>query len=152
VFIANPNNPTGTLLAAEELHGFLKAVPENVAVVLDEAYVEFLDPAARAPSVGWLAEFPNLIVTRTFSKAWGLAALRVGIYSMYEAGYATEHDKLIAEKIAYVLCGGDLSEPGWVPEQHILDLEQEAFVDLCREPKTIERIAHMLQFNKPLRN
>lgn len=81
-----------------------------------------------------------------------LAALRVGIYSMYEAGYATEHDKLIAEKIAYVLCGGDLSEPGWVPEQHILDLEQEAFVDLCREPKTIERIAHMLQFNKPLRN
>jgi histidinol-phosphate aminotransferase len=78
VFIANPNNPTGTLLPADELHGFLKSVPVNVAVVLDEAYVEFLDPADRAPSVGWLAEFPNLIVTRTFSKAYGLAGLRVG--------------------------------------------------------------------------
>ncbi|MDD3529075.1 MAG: histidinol-phosphate transaminase [Gallionellaceae bacterium] len=87
VFIANPNNPTGTLLAAEELHGFLKAVPENVAVVLDEAYVEFLDPAARAPSVGWLAEFPNLIVTRTFSKAYGLAGLRVG-YALARHGLA----------------------------------------------------------------
>jgi len=78
VFIANPNNPTGTLLAAGELHDFLAAVPENVAVVLDEAYVEFLDPADVAPSVAWLAEFPNLIVTRTFSKAYGLAGLRVG--------------------------------------------------------------------------
>jgi histidinol-phosphate aminotransferase len=78
VFIANPNNPTGTLLSAAELLGFLKLVPESVAVVLDEAYVEFLDPAERAPSVEWLAEFPNLIVTRTFSKAYGLAGLRVG--------------------------------------------------------------------------
>jgi histidinol-phosphate aminotransferase len=78
VFIANPNNPTGTLLAAGELHDFLAAVPENVAVVLDEAYVEFLDAADIAPSVAWLAEFPNLIVTRTFSKAYGLAGLRVG--------------------------------------------------------------------------
>jgi histidinol-phosphate aminotransferase len=78
VFIANPNNPTGTLLPAGELHGFLKTVPETVAVVLDEAYVEFLNPADRAPSVALLAEFPNLIVTRTFSKAYGLAGLRVG--------------------------------------------------------------------------
>jgi histidinol-phosphate aminotransferase len=78
VFIANPNNPTGTLLTADALHGFLKSVPETVAVVLDEAYVEFLDPAERAPSVTWLAEFANLVVTRTFSKAYGLAGLRVG--------------------------------------------------------------------------
>ena len=78
VFIANPNNPTGTLLPAEALHGFLKALPEAVVVVLDEAYVEFLDPAEQAPSVAWLAEFPNLIITRTFSKAYGLAGLRVG--------------------------------------------------------------------------
>lgn len=81
-----------------------------------------------------------------------LAALRIGVYSMHEAGYATDHDVLIADKIAHVLCGGDLSEPGWVPEQYILDLEREAFVELCHEPKTIERIMHMLQFNKPLRN
>jgi len=81
-----------------------------------------------------------------------LAALRIGVYAMHEAGYATEHEVLIANKIAYVLCGGDLSEPGWVPEQYILDLEREAFVELCRESKTHERIAHMLQYGKPLRN
>jgi histidinol-phosphate aminotransferase len=78
VFIANPNNPTGTLLEADELHAFLRRVPADVAVVLDEAYGEYLDPGQRAPSLQWLAEFPNLIVTRTFSKAYGLAGLRVG--------------------------------------------------------------------------
>ncbi|NLX09903.1 MAG: 3-hydroxyacyl-CoA dehydrogenase/enoyl-CoA hydratase family protein [Chloroflexi bacterium] len=81
-----------------------------------------------------------------------LAALRMGVFSLREAGYATEHDALIANRIAYVLCGGDLSEPGWVPEQYILDLEREAFVELCHEPKTLERIGHMLQTGKPLRN
>jgi len=78
VFIANPNNPTGTLLSAGELHEFLQSVPPTVAVVLDEAYGEFLDARLRAPSVSWLSEFPNLILTRTFSKAYGLAGLRVG--------------------------------------------------------------------------
>ncbi|HRH80361.1 MAG TPA: histidinol-phosphate transaminase [Thiobacillaceae bacterium] len=78
VFIANPNNPTGTLLENRELADFLAAVPEQVAVVLDEAYVEYLDEARRSPSLDWLASFPNLILTRTFSKAYGLAGLRVG--------------------------------------------------------------------------
>jgi histidinol-phosphate aminotransferase len=78
VFIANPNNPTGTLLSADALHAFLESVPETVAVVLDEAYVEYLDPTERAPSLAWMAEFPNLILTRTFSQAYGLAGLRVG--------------------------------------------------------------------------
>ena len=78
VFIANPNNPTGTLLSAGELHEFLQSVPPTVAVVLDEAYGEFLNARLRAPSVSWLSEFPNLILTRTFSKAYGLAGLRVG--------------------------------------------------------------------------
>jgi histidinol-phosphate aminotransferase len=78
VFIANPNNPTGTLLAADALHAFLKSVPARVVVVLDEAYGEFLDAGRQAPSVAWLAEFPNLVLTRTFSKAYGLAGLRVG--------------------------------------------------------------------------
>jgi len=81
-----------------------------------------------------------------------LAALRIGVYTMREAGYASDHDVLIANKIAHVLCGGDLSAPGWVPEQYILDLEREAFVELCHEPKTIERMMHMLQTNRPLRN
>ncbi len=78
IFIANPNNPTGTLLAPDDLHVFLRSVPQDVAVILDEAYGEFLEPADRAPAIDWLAEFPNLIVTRTFSKAYGLAGLRVG--------------------------------------------------------------------------
>lgn len=78
VFIANPNNPTGTLIEAGALHAFLKSVPEQVVVVLDEAYGEFLGVGLQAPSVAWLTEFPNLVLTRTFSKAYGLAGLRVG--------------------------------------------------------------------------
>lgn len=78
VFIANPNNPTGTLLESAALYAFLRQVPADVAIVLDEAYREYLDEPLRAPSLEWLSEFPNLIVTRTFSKAYGLAGLRVG--------------------------------------------------------------------------
>ena len=78
VFIANPNNPTGTMLTAAELESFLGRAPKHVVVVVDEAYNEYLEPALRCPSIAWLARFPNLIVTRTFSKAYGLAGLRVG--------------------------------------------------------------------------
>lgn len=78
VFIANPNNPTGTLLSRADLHAFLKAVPDNVLVVLDEAYDEYLADDVKSEAISWLAEFPNLILTRTLSKAYGLAGLRVG--------------------------------------------------------------------------
>lgn len=78
VFVANPNNPTGTLAPAAELEHFLEQVPHTVLVVLDEAYTEYLPPAERYDSVAWLARFPNLLVTRTFSKAYGLAGLRLG--------------------------------------------------------------------------
>jgi len=78
VFIANPNNPTGTMLTAAELESFLSRAPKQVIVVVDEAYNEYLDPALRCPSIEWIARFPNLIVTRTFSKVYGLAGLRVG--------------------------------------------------------------------------
>jgi histidinol-phosphate aminotransferase len=77
-WIANPNNPTGTIARAEELEAFLKRVPERVLVVLDEAYNEYLMPDLRADSVKWLKRHPNLVITRTFSKAYGLAGLRVG--------------------------------------------------------------------------
>jgi histidinol-phosphate aminotransferase len=76
--VANPNNPTGTMLTAAALEAFLARVPPHVVVVLDEAYNEYLAPALRCPSIAWLQRFPNLIVTRTFSKAYGLAGLRVG--------------------------------------------------------------------------
>lgn len=78
VFLANPNNPTGTLLPADELLHFIEQAPRDVLVVLDEAYYEYLAPEIAPPSVSWLARFPNLLIARTFSKAYGLAGLRVG--------------------------------------------------------------------------
>lgn len=78
VFIANPNNPTGTFLDAASLLRFLERVSPDVLVVLDEAYNEYLPKDMKADSVSWLKRFPNLLITRTFSKAYGLAGARVG--------------------------------------------------------------------------
>ncbi|MBF0256856.1 MAG: histidinol-phosphate transaminase [Gammaproteobacteria bacterium] len=78
LFIANPNNPTGTWLNAPELKAFIAALPAEVVVVLDEAYTEYVQQSDFPNGIGWLGEFPNLIVTRTFSKIYGLAGLRVG--------------------------------------------------------------------------
>ena len=78
LFIANPNNPTGTLLGKDGLLSFLRQVPKQVLVVLDEAYDEYLPDTLKSESVDWLAEFDNLIISRTFSKAYGLAGLRIG--------------------------------------------------------------------------
>jgi histidinol-phosphate aminotransferase len=78
VWIANPNNPTGTRLTQGALRGFLEAVPAHVIVVVDEAYFEYVHEPDHPDTSRWLDDFPNLVVTRTFSKAYGLAALRVG--------------------------------------------------------------------------
>ena len=78
VWVANPNNPTGTFARPDELEAFLRRVPERVLVVLDEAYNEYIHADLRADPVRWLRRHPNLVVTRTFSKAYGLAGLRVG--------------------------------------------------------------------------
>jgi len=87
VFVANPNNPTGTWLAGDVVESFVASVPKDVLVVLDEAYNEFLEPSDRVDSTSWLARYPNLVVSRTFSKAHGLAALRVG-YGVMNAAVA----------------------------------------------------------------
>jgi histidinol-phosphate aminotransferase len=87
VWIANPNNPTGTLLDKSALHGFLSDVPADVLVVLDEAYDEYLPDALKSSSIEWLQEFDNLVITRTLSKAYGLAGLRVG-FALASAGVA----------------------------------------------------------------
>jgi 3-hydroxyacyl-CoA dehydrogenase len=81
-----------------------------------------------------------------------LGALYAGIHAMRTANYATEHDALVARKLAYVMCGGDLSEPTLVSEQYLLDLEREAFLSLCGEKKTLERIQSVLKSGKPVRN
>ena len=82
----------------------------------------------------------------------GLGAMLAGINGMQRGNYATEHDALVAKKLAYVMCGGDLSEPQLVSEQYLLDLEREAFLSLCGEKKTLERIQSVLKSGKPLRN
>jgi 3-hydroxyacyl-CoA dehydrogenase len=81
-----------------------------------------------------------------------LGALYAGINGMQRANYATDHDALVAKKLAYVMCGGDLTEPAFVSEQYLLDLEREAFLSLCGERKTLERIQSVLKGGKPVRN
>ena len=81
-----------------------------------------------------------------------LGALYAGINGMQKANYATAHDGVVAKKLAYVMCGGDLSEPQLVSEQYLLDLEREAFLSLCGEKKTLERIQSVLKAGKPVRN
>ena len=76
VFVANPNNPTGTWITPDAMEAFIASVPQSVLIVLDEAYNEYLEPAQCAPSVAWTTRYANLIVSRTFSKAYGLAGLR----------------------------------------------------------------------------
>lgn len=87
VFIANPNNPTGTWLTERELRGFVERVPGEVIVVIDEAYFEYVNQPDYPDTMQWVAAFPNLLVTRTFSKAYGLASLRVG-YGVSQAALA----------------------------------------------------------------
>lgn len=82
----------------------------------------------------------------------GLATFQIGASSMLRGAYISEHDKKISEKLAWIMCGGDLSYPQLVSEQYLLDLEREAFLSLCGERKTLERIQHTLKTGKPLRN
>jgi histidinol-phosphate aminotransferase len=86
VFIANPNNPTGTWVERDRLHGFIAAAPAHTLVVLDEAYAEYAQLSGCASGVAWVHEFPNLVVLRTFSKGYGLAGVRVG--------YAVSHPEV----------------------------------------------------------
>lgn len=78
VFVANPNNPTGTFNSWEAVRAFIERMPPRVLVVLDEAYGEYLPPELQSPTAGWIARYPNLVISRTLSKAYGLAGLRVG--------------------------------------------------------------------------
>ena len=94
-------------------------------------------------------------VQRTDIKVLGrsvLGMLYAGINGMSRGNYISDHDVTIAKKLAYVMCGGDLSEPTLVSEQYLLDLEREAFLSLCGEKKTLERIQSVLKGGKPIRN
>jgi 3-hydroxyacyl-CoA dehydrogenase len=82
----------------------------------------------------------------------GLGALLAGIHGMWRGNYITDYDKLLAEKLAYVMCGGDLSQPTLVTEQYLLDLERETFLNLCGQRKTLERLQGILTTGKAVRN
>jgi 3-hydroxyacyl-CoA dehydrogenase len=82
----------------------------------------------------------------------GIAALKIGIHGMKGGGYLTEYDAFLGAKLAYIICGGDVPAGTELSEQQLLDLEREAFVSLCGEQRTMDRILHMLEKGKPLRN
>ena len=93
--------------------------------------------------------------SRSDIKVLGRSALGsffTGIASMKMAGYISDYDEKLAQKVCYVLCGGDLSQPTEVNEQYLLDLERETFLSLLGEKKTLERMQHILKTGKPLRN
>lgn len=112
-------------------------------------------PAAKRTAIELADEGYTKPVQRKDVKVLGRQALgmfEIGAHSMVSAKFISEHDRLISRKLAYVMSGGDLSEPTLVSEQYLLDLEREAFLSLCGERKTLERIQHMLKTGKPLRN
>ncbi|HUX92095.1 MAG TPA: histidinol-phosphate transaminase [Gallionellaceae bacterium] len=121
VFIANPNNPTGTYLTAAVLEEFLSALPANILVVLDEAYNEYLPAAQRYNSVSWLAQYPNLIISRTFSKAYGLAGLRVG--------YAIAHEQItdMINRVRQPFNVNSIAQAAAVAALHDMDFVQKTF-------------------------
>ena len=117
----------------------------NKDQLLGEAKREAMHMAAS----GFRAPAPELIYAAGRDV---LAAMKTQVYLLNDAGYASDHDATIANHVANILSGGDLSAPQWVDQQYILDLERAAFVDLIQQPKTVERIMHMLTTGKPLRN
>ncbi len=125
VFLANPNNPTGTLLPGDALEGFLREVPPAVMVVLDEAYNEYLPAAGRYDSVPWLARHRNLVVTRTFSKAYGLAGLRVG-FALCDAAVADLLNRVRqpfnVNELALAAATAALGDAAFVRRSHELNL------------------------------
>jgi histidinol-phosphate aminotransferase len=125
IFIANPNNPTGTLLAAEEVEQLLRAVPPHVIVVLDEAYNEYLPQEARYDSLPWLARQANLVIVRTFSKAYGLAGLRVG-FALCSTRVADLLNRVRqpfnVNSLALVAAEAALGDTAFVAETHALNL------------------------------
>ncbi len=124
VFIANPNNPTGTFLGEAELLGFLRALPPQILVVLDEAYNEYLPEECCYDSVSWLKDFPNLIVSRTFSKAYGLAGLRVG-YAFADAQVADMMNRVRqpfnVNSVAQAAAVAALQDEAFVRQTHALN-------------------------------
>ena len=138
VFIANPNNPTGTFLSATALIEFMRALPPQILVVLDEAYNEYLPEECRYDSVSWLKEFPNLIISRTFSKAYGLAGLRVG-YAFADAQVADMMNRVRqpfnVNSVAQAAAVAALQDEAFVRQTH--ELNQRGMVQITQGLKKL---------------
>src|SRR5262245_34642380 len=126
VWIANPNNPTGTHAMPDQVEALLRRVPERVVVVIDEAYNEYLTPERRFDSSKWVKRHPNLIVTRTFSKAYGLAGLRVG-YALAHASVADVMNRVRqpfnVNSVALAAASAALDDMEFVARSYALNLQ-----------------------------
>lgn len=128
----------------------LKPGKDLIVVNKDRQIATAKSVARQMADMGYTHPAPRKDVRVLGKQALGM--FLVGTDSMEAGHYISEHDKKIANKLAYVMAGGDLSEPSYVSEQYLLDLEREAFLSLCGERKTLERLQHMIQKGKPLRN
>ncbi len=130
--------------------GILKHGKDHVVVNAASQIAFAKAEARRLADMGYTQPPPNKNVKVLGKQALGM--FLVGTEAMESGKYISEHDRKIANKLAYVMAGGDLSQPQDVSEQYLLDLEREAFLSLCGERKTLERLQHMIQKGKPLRN
>ena len=133
VLLCSPNNPTGPALAADDVKAFLEAVPPRVLVVLDEAYAEFVDDPLAVDGTQLLSSYPNLLVLRTFSKAYGLAGLRVG--------YAVAGNPTVAAALRQV----------HLPFAVSVAAQAAALASLEAEPALLARVAEIVRMREPLR-
>jgi 3-hydroxyacyl-CoA dehydrogenase len=130
--------------------GILRKGRDIVSINLERRIAEAKQSVIELYDDGYVTPVPRKDVKVLGRLALG--SLYAGINGMSRANYATDHDALVARKLAYVMCGGDLTEPTHVPEQYLLDLEREAFLSLCGEKKTLERIQSVLKSGRPVRN
>ena len=131
--------------------GVLQRHRDRVVMSNRRLIAEAKETALKLHSEGYSQPAPRMDDILVLGKT-ALGTFTIGVESFKASGYISEHDAKIAKKLAYVVCGGDLSAPTKVSEQYLLDLEREAFLSLCTEKKSLERIQHMLQTGKPLRN
>lgn len=131
-------------------NGILRKGHDEVIMNFDRRIMEAKNAALQLYDNGYTQPTPRKDI-RVLGRS-ALGALYAGINGMMRANYATEYDALVARKLAYVMCGGDLSEKTLVNEQYLLDLERETFLSLCGEKKTLERLQSVIKSGKPIRN
>ncbi len=130
-------------------HGYMRPAADSITINGDRHIYEAKNVVLAMAREGFAPPKPGKI--RVIGEP-GLAALKMGIYFMKEGNYISEYDAYLGEQLAYIFSGGPLPPNTWVEEQHLLNLEREVFVRLCSQRKTQERMVHMLQTGKPLRN